>query len=410
MTSLLPYDDALRILLDAAVPLPPVEVALEESVGRVLAEEIEADRDFPPTDRSAMDGFAVRAADLREPGGILRVAGEVRAGASARGVVVRAGEAVRVFTGAEIPEGADAVVMVELTREDRAAGTVTIGERPEAGQHVRRRGEETRAGSPVLWAGAPIGPAEIAALASVGRARVRVHRPPTAAILSTGDEIVPVSAVPAPHQVRNSNAEALRAALRRMGIPCRLLGPVEDREEALDAAIAEGLRADVLLVTGGVSVGAYDLVRAGLERARVEVLFHGVAMRPGKPALGGRHAGGLVAGLPGNPVSAFTVFELLVAPALRRLEGRSRAEGAWVPVVLGEPSRRKPGRRTFALARVLAEEGRLVARPTATRGSGDVLSLSGANAFLDVPEGAHALPAGTPLRALLWEGWPRETR
>ncbi len=402
MTVLLPFDDALLRLLAAAEPLGVESRCAMAALGQILAEDVPADRDFPPGPRSAMDGFAVRAADAREAGATLRVIGEVPAGHPGTGIRVGAGEAARVFTGAVIPEGADSVVMVELTEEDRAGGTVLVRERVTAGQHVRPRGEEMRAGAVVLERGAVLGPAEAAALAAVGREEVLVHRKPSVGVLATGDEVVDASVVPEPHQVRNSSARGLMAALGAYAFPAEDLGIARDTRAGLDLAIEQGLRHDVLFVTGGVSVGVYDLVRGSIERSGAEVLFHGVAVRPGKPVLAAKRDRRFVIGLPGNPVSTFTIFEVLGVPLLRRLAGFPEPRRAWVPATLTAPLRRKPGRRTFALARVRAGDAGLEAEPTTTRGSGDVLSLARANAFVDVPEGTHALPAGTVLPALVW--------
>ncbi|HEX6853347.1 MAG TPA: gephyrin-like molybdotransferase Glp [Candidatus Polarisedimenticolaceae bacterium] len=402
MASLIEVAEARRLLLDAVASTPAADVPLDAALGRALAADVAADRDVPATDRSAMDGFAVRCADLLEAGRRLRVAGELRAGSSAAGVRVAPGEAWRIFTGGVVPEGADAVVMVELTEEDRGTGTLLVREAPSAGQNIRRRGEDVRAGERILRAGCVVGPAEVAALASVGAARVRVHRAPTVAILSTGDELVEAGETPEPHQIRNSNAPMLAARLRAMAIEPVPLGNAGDSPDALDAKLARGLDHDLLLVTGGVSVGDYDLVARRLEAAGATTLFHGVAMKPGKPILAARSSGGIVVGLPGNPLSAFTGFEVLVAPALRRMAGATATDGLEVRAILRERLRRRPGRLTYALARLVFEGGRAYADPVKSMSSGDVVSLSRANAFLIVPGAKDALEAGVEVDALLW--------
>jgi molybdopterin molybdotransferase len=395
--------EALKLLLDAVSPLEPVELALREALGHTLAERIAADRDFPPTDRSAMDGFAVRAADCSEAGRSLVVTGEVRAGQDAGPLVVGAGGAVRIFTGGVIPRGADAVVMVEVTEEDRAAGTVLLRERPEPGQNVRRQGEDLRAGETVIESGSIVRPAEIAALAAVGRTRVAVVRPPRVAVLSTGDEVVEVGVAPAPHQVRNSNAQALLALLRSMRIAARDLGIAADKSSALDALIADGLTGDVLLLTGGVSVGEYDLVGSSLRRAGCEVLFHNVAMRPGKPILAARRGACLVLGLPGNPVSAFTGFQVFVKPAVRKLMGETQPAAAPIRATLASALRRKVGRLTYHLAQVSWPYGRPVVVPVKSASSGDVVSLVRANAFIIAAGDPLPIPAGTDVDVVLWD-------
>lgn len=384
---------AYERLLGAASPLGAVRVPFRSARGRVLAETILADRDFPAADRSAMDGFAVRTG---EAGRVLRVVGEVRAGGSGA-ARVGSGEAVRIFTGGVLPEGAEGVVMAERTLEDRAAGTVRIDVPVAPGEHVRRRGEDLAAGATIVARGASVRAAEIAALASVGRKDVLVVRRPTVAILSTGDEVVPPEAFPEPHQIRNSNGPMLAALV---GEGAAEIESVADDREALSRAILGGLEADVLLVTGGVSVGDYDLVAEALIRAGVETLFHRVAMRPGKPILAGKHARGFVLGLPGNPLSAFTGFHVFGRPLLRRLAGEGDVAPPRVRARLSSALRRKPGRVTYHLARLDGEE----AIPVRSASSGDVLSLARANAFVVEPGGAEDLAAGAEVTV---EPWPR---
>jgi molybdopterin molybdotransferase len=244
--------------------------------------------------------------------------------------------------------------------------------------------------------------AEIAALAAVGRTRVAVVRPPRVAVMSTGDEVVEVEATPAPHQVRNSNARMLLAQLQSMRPEARYLGIAGDEHGVLDAMIADGLTGDVLILTGGVSVGAYDLVEPALIRAGCEVLFHNVAMRPGKPIVAARREGCLVMGLPGNPVSAFTGFQVFVRPALRKLMGDPRPIANPLRATLLEPLRRRPGRLTYHLANLGWRDGRPVVAPVVSASSGDVLSLARANAFIVAPGDPHAIPAGSEVDVVEW--------
>ncbi|HEX5045041.1 MAG TPA: gephyrin-like molybdotransferase Glp [Candidatus Polarisedimenticolaceae bacterium] len=395
-------EEAFERLMAAIAPLPPVEVSLEYAYGRVVAEEIRADRDVPAADRSAMDGFAVHAADVREAGAILRVAGEVRAGEPAPAAELPRGEAVRIFTGALLPPGADAVVMLEATELGSDPARVRLCEPAERGQNVRARASDRRAGEIVLLPGDPIHAAEMAALAALGRPRVRVHRAPDVRILATGDEVVPVAATPGDHQVRNSNAWGLRAQLRELGLTARDGGIAPDDREGLRARLREGLQGDVLLVTGGVSVGAYDLVADVLKGEGLTVLFHGVAMRPGKPLLAGRCGDCLVFGLPGNPLSTFATFLVFVGPALRRLMGYTRCAPPCLKATLRAPLARRPGRTSLHVGRVLREGDGLVAEPLPSTGSGDVLSLVRANAFLVTEPGKEPQPEGSTIAALLW--------
>jgi molybdopterin molybdotransferase len=400
---MLEVQEALTRLLQSVVPLPPTTVPLHEALGLTLAERVVADRDVPPTDRSAMDGFALRAADCTAPGCTLGVVGELRAGEDPAGIVVGTGEAARVYTGSVLPRGADAVVMVEHTQEDRVRRTVLVETPPETGQHIRRRGEDLRAGDTVRDPGAILRPAEISALASVGRTRVSVVRAPRAAVISTGDEVVEVERVPAPHQVRNTNAAMLSARFRAMHIDARYLGIAGDEREALDALIADGLTADVLVLSGGVSVGDYDLVESALIRAGCERLFHNVAMRPGKPIVAARRGGCLVLGLPGNPVSAFTCFEVFARPALRKLMGHPQPVAGLIRATLVERLVRRPGRLTYHLAQLSFPDGRPSVAPVKSASSGDVHALVHANAFVVAPGASDALPAGAEVDVLLWD-------
>ena len=400
---MLELQDALALVLDAVAPLPAVEVPLQAALGYMLAETVVADRDAPATDRSAMDGFAVRSADCAEAGRRLTLTGEVRAGQDPGGLVVGAGEAVRVFTGATIPRGADAVAIQELVEARPDTRTVVVRDGVDPGQHVRRRGEDVRAGEPVAKSGTNARAAEIAVLAAVGRARVRIIPAPRVSVASTGDEIIDAGDAPGDHQVRNSNAAMLVALCRSMRIEPRDLGIVRDEPGALLRAIGEGLDGDVLVLTGGVSVGAYDLVAPSLRRAGCEVLFHNVAMRPGKPILVARRGRCLAVGLPGNPVSAFTGFHVFLAPALRKLMGHVNPVAELVRVELRQPLRRNPGRLTYHLAHLGTENGKPFVVPVAGASSGDVSSLARANAFIVSPGGSTPVPTGVDVDVLRWD-------
>jgi molybdopterin molybdotransferase len=397
-------DEAVRLIAGAVAPLSTEEVSLERAAGRVLAKAVAADRDFPPTDRSAMDGYAVRSADLREGGGRLDVAGEVQAGASSEMIEVKAGQAVRVFTGSVIPTGADAVVMVEETIEDEALGSVKITTSPGEGSHIRRRGSEHRRGEEVLEPGSPIRSPEIAALASVGQTRIKVHRRPSVSVLATGDELVEPDGTPLDHQVRNSNGATLLAQLDEMGVRGRYLGIAPDSREALGEMLRRGLEEDVLLVTGGVSVGRYDLVGDNLAEAGMELLFHKVAVKPGKPVLAGLCGSCLVIGLPGNPLSAFTGFVVFVAPALRKMMGCRRWESVTITARLEEPLRSRQNTVAYRLSRLEPSANGFKARPINSAGSGDVLSLARANGFLITPASEHEFERGSELPAMFWKG------
>ncbi len=399
---MIPLDEAVRTICDAVGPLAIEETDLGHAAGRVLAETVDADRDFPPTDRSAMDGFAVRSADVSGAGCVLRVIGELRAGQAAERAV-EPGTALRIFTGAVVPGGADAVVMVEQTEEEPQGGTVRLSGEVVAGQNIRRRAQDLGRGARVLESGVSIRAAEVAALASVGRVRVRVYRRPLVRVLSTGDEIVGVERMPLAHQVRNSNAPMLKACLTGLGFAGEELGHAPDRSSSLTQSLERGLRGDLLLVTGGVSVGRYDLVRDALIESGMQLLFHGVAMKPGKPILAGRRGSCTVVGLPGNPLSAFVGFVVLVLPALRKMSGLERADNLTLSATLDEPLKSKAGRATFHLCQVRWVDGRPRVNPVRNSGSGDVLALARANGFVVIGSEGGDYPRGARVPVMLWK-------
>lgn len=395
-------DEAFAIVRRETTPLGEERVSLGAALRRVLAEDVHADRPLPPFDRAAMDGFAVRSADASAPGAVLRVTGEVRAGQWPKGLAVGPGEAVRIMTGAPVPPGADAVQPVEKTRPS-ADGRVEMTTTVAAGAHVAPRGSEVAEGERVLARGRRLDPAAIAVLAAVGVGEPRVGRCPSVAILVTGDEVVPVGERPGPAQVRNSNGPVLAALSREAGADVRELGIVPDEPGAIARAVAAGLKTDVLLVSGGVSAGDYDLVEPVLLTAGVTFFFTGVAMKPGAPLVFGRRGPTLVFGLPGNPVSTQVTFARFVRPCLLGLQGGREAAPRRVPVTLATTVANRSGRTSHLPAVVRLEGERLVALPVRTQGSGDLASHARANALLvlepararaEAGETAEAIPLG----------------
>lgn len=377
---MIPLEAALETVLAHAHALGAEELPLARALGRVLAEDARADTDLPPFARAAMDGFAVRDADLASVPVRLPIGGDVRAGQLA-GAPLGPGEVVRITTGAPVPDGATAVVPLESTRL-LGRDAVEFLERVPAGGNVVPAGSEARAGEPVLSRGTLLDPASIALLATVGRARVRVGRRPSLAVAVTGDEVLPAWASPAGGRIRDGNGPALEALGRAAGADVQPLGTVADDPERLSAAVRAGLEADVLALSGGVSAGAYDLVEEALVRLGVELLFTRVAVKPGAPAVFGRRGEKLVFGLPGNPVSAQVVFELLVRPALLKMQGarvlaRPRAEA-----VLAGAVTNASGRRAHLPARLRFEGDGLTAVPVPSAGSGDVVALAAANGLV----------------------------
>jgi molybdopterin molybdotransferase len=396
-------EEAQRRVLDAVTLLDAEEVALAATLGRVLREDVAATHDIPAADNSAMDGYAVRADDLatasREGPVTLRVVDDLPAG-RVTATRVEPGTAIRIMTGALLPAGADAVVQVELT--DGGTNDVRVFAPVRGGANLRRRGEDMRAGELVLRSGTRIGAAEIGVLANAQRRVARVSRRPTVAILATGDELVDVGEPLRPGSVVNSNAWSLAALVETTGAIPRPFGIVRDDRDATIDAFRRALACDVILSSGGVSVGAYDFVKDALAALGAETLFWRVAMKPGKPVVLSRIDGRLSFGLPGNPVSSMVSFILFVAPALRKAMGMtSDLLPATANVRLLAPLRSKGDRRAYLRVRVSVADGELVAQPMAAQGSGVSTSMVGANGFAIVDEGVTRIEAGAIVKTVL---------
>jgi len=391
----LSYEQALSVVrekLAQSRPQPAGEVVpLDEARGRILAEAVTADRDYPPFHRSTRDGFALRSGDLSALPAGLRSLGEIRAGEYFSGKV-GPGQCVSIMTGAPLPDGADAVVMVEHTRA--SGDLVEILRAVASWENVVRRGSETPAGATVLPRGRRLGAGELGLLATVGRARVSVFRQPIVAILPTGDEIVPVDRRPEWFQIRNSNAITLTAQVVAAGGCPRRLEIAPDRPEALRALVEEGLRADLLLLSGGVSMGKYDYVEKVLAELGAEFYFTSVAIRPGKPLVFGRAREKFFFGLPGNPVSTYVTFEVFVRPALALLGGAPFEPPVFLRARLARPLQHRLGLRAFMPARVELRQGDPVVELVAWQGSGDLVGVAAANCFLVLPPEQTDLAAG----------------
>jgi molybdenum cofactor synthesis domain-containing protein len=395
----IPVEEALDIVLREAHPLPAEEVSLEDAPGRVLAEGVRSDLEMPPFDRAAMDGFAVRSADVASAPATLEIVGEVPAG-SWPDREVGPGEAVRIMTGAPVPPGADAVQQVEKTRPADEF-RVTILEAVAVGANVAPRASEVKLGDILLETGRVLDPAAVAVLAAAGCARVHVARRPSVAVLVTGDELVEVAAKPGPGQIRNSNGPAVAAQAREAGAEVRLLGVAPDELGALRSALEAGADADVLVVSGGVSAGDFDLVEPALEELGYSFLFTKVAVKPGAPLVLGRRDSQLVFGLPGNPVSAQVTFDLFVRAALLRMQGATVVSRPRVEVELLGPLKNRSGRKAHVPARVRFEEGRLVAQPVRSMGSGDLVAHARANALVVLEAVRTAAGVGETAEAVL---------
>ncbi len=401
MPDMIPVAEALSRLLDATPVLPSESAPLDDCAGRVLAEELCATRDVPAFDKALMDGFAVRAADFGA--GAARdfaLAGTITAGDDPGALPpLAAGSAAPIMTGAPLPPGADAVVPIELTSEP-APGRRRCPRAP-AGENVAPRGADLRAGDLVLPAGEPIGAAAIGLLATFGRDPARVGGRPRVAVLATGDELVPPGGAPRPGQLHNSNGPMLRALAAGVGARVTDLGIARDDRAALAACLARGLTTDLLLVSGGVSMGEKDFVAPALREAGAEILFDRVAIRPGKPFTAARRGGTLVCACPGNPASSYVIFHVFVRAAIRKMAGYPRPERRPVRARLDTAFRQRPGRAGYWQARARVEPGGLVATILPTSGSADLLACARGNALVILPADCGEVASGGDVDLLL---------
>jgi molybdopterin molybdotransferase len=392
--------EAQTVVLRHSRPLPP-HVGPPIS-GRVLAEEVVSDLDMPPFDKAMMDGFAVRSDDLSGDSRVFDVIDEITAGQTPQ-KTIGPGQAARIMTGAPMPGGADAVVMIERC-ELAGENAVRIPGPVAAGQNVQPRAREMRRGEPVLAAGSLLRAQEIGLLGIVGRPSVLTHPAPRVAVVATGDELVEPDHEPGPGQIRNSNAPMLVAQAASAGGHSHYLGIARDNVSHLWQLIGDGLTHDVLLLTGGVSAGKLDLVPEVLRDLGVTAHFHKVRMKPGKPVLFGTRGDTLVFGLPGNPVSAFVCFELFVRPALRRLAGHADGLPEFVSMPLADEFPCSTDRPTYHPARTEATRLGEQVRPVAWHGSPDLRALTAANALLLLPPGEHVHRAGDAVSILRLTG------
>lgn len=402
-----PVDEHQRAVLAGSVPLPVVRLALLDALGLVLAEDVTAAWPLPSFDNSSMDGYAVRAIDVssateNDPVR-LTVIGDVAAGHVPQSGV-QPGTAIRIMTGAPLPDGADAVVPVEWT--DARTDVVAITRGADAGAHVRRLGEDVAAGDVVLEAGSSVTSRTIALLAASGHAQVAVHRRPRVAVISTGDELVEPGTTLSPGRIADSNSFMLMAAVREAGGEAYRCGPVRDDEETLEWVLRdEAQRADLLLTTGGVSMGAYDTVKAVLTRVG-GVDFVKVAMQPGMPQGSGSIDGAPIVTLPGNPVSAYVSFEVFVRPLLRRMLGHSDIHRPTRSIPCGRSFASPAAKTQFARVHIDEVDGTEVAVPEGAQGSHILGGLARAQGLAIVPAGVTSVDAGDLLAVLDLRGDP----
>jgi molybdopterin molybdotransferase len=400
MRTVITVEDALAIVARATKPLSIEEVRLPQARGRVLARDVTSDVDWPPFDTSAMDGYAVHVRDAAQAGAALPARAEVVAAGAAPPAPLAPGEAVRVMTGAPIPEGTEAIVPVELLRIE---GQNVVFEQPAvAGAHIRRRGESVAAGRALVRAGKRVSPGIAALAALAGRDPLEVFRRPRVRVVATGNELVPASQRPGPGQLRDSNGPMLASLCAESGWPFDLAERVVDEVASVDRLFAEaGSGEDVIITSGGVSAGDLDLLPAAAHRSGFQVLFHGVAVRPGKPIIFARRGETLWIGLPGNPVSSAVAFHLFVRFALGRLEGDAQPGAPRVTARLARDLKAAGARETYRDARLTVLTAGLSADPLPSRGSHDIAAHAGANALIRQPAGQEGLAAGALVECLV---------
>ncbi|NOZ22848.1 MAG: molybdopterin molybdotransferase MoeA [Planctomycetes bacterium] len=395
-------EEAEKIVLDSVTRIDSEEVRITEAYGRTIAETVMSDDDIPCYDNSAMDGYAVRKEDVasasQDSPVELELIEEIPAGTIPQ-KTVEAGTAIKIMTGAPIPEGADAIVILEDTESDGSKVKVLA---PVTKDHIRPKGEDIAAGSRVIEDGTLLRSQEIGMLASVGRQQIKVARRPRVAILSTGDEVIPHDQPLERGKVRNSNAFTLRGLIQDAGAVPIDLGIAKDTKNELRRALKRGLNADLLITSGGVSVGEYDFVKDALEEVGMELKYWKVQMKPGKPSVFGTIGKTLAFGLPGNPVSVMVGFEVFVRPAILKMMGRKEVRRPLVHAILDdEKVKHKGKRRSFVCGRVRVAAGAFHVTVRGPQGSGMLRSMSRANALLVLPKDTPAPQKGDTVSVLL---------
>jgi len=399
---MLKFEIALKKVLDKTKILNPEEVPLDKSVDCVLAENIKASIDLPPFNKSAMDGYALRSIDLKSIPQQLKCLGTVKPGKVFKREIKK-GECAKIMTGSAMPEGSDSVIMIEFTEKDRKPGGVRVLKGTQKSENVCFKGEDVKKGTDVLKKGMLLRGPEVAIAAALGRKKLKVYRKPRVAILNTGDEIVQPGKNLAGNKIYNSNGPMLLSLLSSIDIEVDYLGIVKDKKEDLRKMIKKGLRDDIFLLSGGVSMGEFDLVPKVLKECTVKQVFHKISMKPGKPVFFGTKKSGLIFGIPGNPVSTYLIFLVLIKTVIEKMMGRI----AHLDIrrgILKEDFKQKPDKRKhFIPAKVFRKGKQLYVFPIkGYHGSADIASLSLANAFMIVEGTVSFLKKNSRVQILLW--------
>ena len=396
------FEQALKCILDNTRILPKERVRVENSVGRILIEDVYSTIEMPPFNKSAMDGYALKAVDIKNVPVKLKNIGLIQAGQMFRKKAGR-GECVKIMTGAALPQGADTVVMVEDTKQYGAQ--VEINRTLKRGKNVCVQGEDIKKGQKLLNKGMVLSTSDVAVLATTGRQYIKVIKEPKVALLNTGGEIVPTGRRLKKRQIYNSNGPQFLALLKADRLNTTFLGIAKDRPAELKRAVRKGLEYDVFLISGGVSMGDYDLVPEVLKSLGVKEVFHGVKTKPGRPLLFATKKNSIVFGIPGNPVSNFLVYYIYIRPALYKMRGYGRCEPKFAEGIVMEPFRHKPGRRHFVPVKIFKKGARRYLSPVKSHGSADILALSKADGFMVVSENTSVVKKGSKANFITWKGF-----
>lgn len=386
-------DTAIKIVTETVTPLPPRTVPFESALGFCLAQDVQSDIDMPPFNRSAMDGYAVVAEDTAHAPVELTVIEDIAAGYMPAKKLSR-GQAAKIMTGAAVPEGADAVVKFEETEDLPANNRVKILRPIDRGRNISKRGEDMQAGQTVLHKGMSVRPQEIGILATTGKTHVEVFSVPTVGIISTGGELVDVECKPSIAQIRNSNGYSLSAQARRLKAEVEILGIVRDTKAEISAIMRRGLQKDILILSGGVSMGEYDFVGEVMKDLNTTIYFEKVALRPGKPVIFGRKDKTFIFALPGNPVASFVTFELFIYPAIRKMMGFTDIHRTTLKASLETEILVRRKRREYRPAFLRIHNNHWLVSPVEWHGSADLLATTRANCLLIVREDAEKLALG----------------
>ncbi|OGF53478.1 MAG: hypothetical protein A2452_06645 [Candidatus Firestonebacteria bacterium RIFOXYC2_FULL_39_67] len=394
------YEKAIRMILNSVKPLNGKDVLVADSIGKVLNEDVFSEYALPPFNKSAVDGYACKASDVKNRTGKLKCIGVVEAGKDFRRRIKKF-ECVKIFTGAPLPKGTDCIVMVEDTRQ--LGKLVEIFRNAKVKDNICIKGEDLKAGQKILTKGTSLRVSHVALLSSIGRKFVKVLHTPAVSVLNTGGELTPVGKRLEKNRIFNGNGPMFTALLKEDGCKRNYLGIVKDKIGDLSSAILKGLKSEVLIVSGGVSMGDYDLVPAALAKVGVKKLFHKVNIKPGKPLFFGRKGAKVVFGVPGNPISGYLCYFIFIRPALCKMRGDKNCGVELHEGVLADDYKKKTGKKHFVLINTIMERNRTLVKPVRSNGSADIASLAVSDGFMIVESDTVTLKKGSKVKYLSWK-------